>query len=381
VKLPRMRDQGACCNYSGLRTTEPSHDTFSDRFGVITRRTIAGEGIDSLTMKIVQTIAATLSVLGIVFGTGCDFCKPKESSGRSAERLTLGTVPVDAASLVWVAKRQGYFAQQEVDIDIRLYETGNLAVQDLRAGKLDLATALVFVTLRHCIQCSDLRIIAGLVEGQTHELVARRDRGITAPVDLKNKRVGISRSTSSEYYFNLMMLLANVKPEDVRIVDLLPFEQVGALLKGDIDAGILYEPYSSRVKKELGSNAVSWSAQSGQNDYGLLVGTRETIEKRSDAIARFLTALASAESLINNDRGRAMAIVAKELGDKHVASSWKNLKFELSLHRPLVLKMEAELRWLRSASDAPKSNVPDVYQLIYFDALRAVANEKIGMTQ
>ncbi len=342
---------------------------------------MAAKGNGRLTKKIIGILLASISALGLVIGAGCDSSKPRKPSGSSAERLSVGTVAVDLSSLIWVAKGRGYFTEQGLDIDIKLYDTGTLALRDVLAGKLDLATATEWAAVRHCLERPDVRIISILVEAQDQELVARRDRGITQRSDLRNKRVGVALNTSSEYYLNLMLLLEKMQSEDVRMVDLLASEQVKAITRGDIDAAMLWEPFATMAKKELGTNAVSWEGQSGQDEYGLLLGTQGTIEKRSGAIRRFLGALASAEAFIRNDRNGAMGIVAKELEDRHLESSWKNHRFVLGLHRPLVLKMKAELQWLRSVPGTGHGEVPDVYELIHFDALRSVAKERIEIIQ
>jgi len=105
------------------------------------------------------------------------------------------------------------------------------------------------------------------------------------------------------------------------------------------------------------------------------------IEKQPDAIRKFLMALRSAETLIAENPDEAMKVVARELRERHVKTSWGNHKFLLGLHRPLVLKMEAELIWLSSASGADQSSLPDAYDAIHFDALGSIANEKIEMLQ
>jgi ABC-type nitrate/sulfonate/bicarbonate transport system substrate-binding protein len=330
-------------------------------------------------MKLIRMVFATLSALGLVMGTGCDSSKPKMSFGRSAERLAVGTLAIDQSSLIWVAKGQGYFSDQGLDIDISLYETGNLAMQALFAGKLDLVTASEFGALRIGLQCPDIRVVSILDEAQDQVLVARRDRGVTRLSDLPNKRIGVALNTCSEYYLALLLVLEKIRPEDVTIVDLLPSKQIKAIVEGDIDAAMVWEPFATIAKRELGTNAVSWPGQSGQDEYWLLCSIQKTIEKRFDAIRRFVAALASAEAFIKNHRERAMGIVAKELGEFHVKSSWENHRFGLGLHRPLVLKMEAELEWLKSSPAGPPADRLDVYDFIHVDVLRSVAKEKIEM--
>lgn len=332
-----------------------------------------------MARKIIGILLASLSLLGLLIGTACESTTPKQATGGPVERLTLGTSAVDLSALIWIAKAKGFFTEQRLDMDYKLYESGHLALKDLLAGKLDLATATEFAAVRLGLDRPDFRIISILDQARDQQLVARRDRGISTPADLKNKRVGVARNTSSEYYLQLLVVLEKMQSEDVHTVDLLPSGQVTAIAQGDTDAAMVWEPFVTMMKGELGKNAVSWSGQSGQDEYWLLLGTIGTIEKQPHAIRRFLSALASAEEFVKNHESGAMEIMAKHLGDRHLGSLWKNHRFRLGLHRPFVLKMEAELKWIKSRGGTRQSEIPDLSGFIYFDALNAVDPKKNKM--
>jgi hypothetical protein len=156
-----------------------------------------------------------------------------------------------------------------------------------------------------------------------------------------------------------------MKSEDIQIVNLLPSEQMKALTEGDVDAVMVWEPFATMAKQELGTNAVSWEGQSGQDEYWLLLSTAGVIEKKSRALRRFLAALASAEGFIKDNDIEAMGIVQKQLERRNLAAVWRNNRFGLGLHRPLILKMEAELEWVKSGPGTGQSDIPDVNNFVY----------------
>ena len=322
-------------------------------------------------MKI-RILLAVSFVLGLFAFTACDYPKSKVSPDGPVESLTLGTSAIALSSLIWVAKAKGYFAEQHLDIDFRLYESGHLAIGDLLAGKLDLATATEFGAVRHGLERADFRIISILSQAQDQQLVARRDRGITQLSDLKNKRVGVVKNTSADYYLHLLLILEKLQSEDIRVVNLMPSEQVTAITKGDVDAVMVWEPFATMAKQELGSNAVSWEGQSGQDEYWLLLSTTGVIEKKSPALRRFLAALSKAEDFIKNNDIEAMGIMQKQLESPNLAAVWRNNRFGLGLHRPLILKMEAELEWVIAGTGTGESDIPDLRDFVYFDALNSV---------
>ena len=118
--------------------------------------------------------------------------KSKTPSGESVESLTVGVMISDQSSLIWLAQDRGYFSAQGLDIKLKSCESGVVAVKDLLAGNVDLATAAETVFVHNMVERPDLRIIASMdrVEDEI-ELVARRDSGMTRISDLRDQRIGL----------------------------------------------------------------------------------------------------------------------------------------------------------------------------------------------
>ena len=328
-------------------------------------------------MKRIGIVVVLLSTLWIC--ASCDHRSSKAQTAQNLEKLNLGTSDTILSSLIWIAKERGYFSEQGLDINLKLYESGHLSVKDLLAGHLDLATATEFATMRAFMERPDLRIIATLDRAYDQQLVARKDSGIAKIADLRGKRIGVTKGSSSEYYLHLLLILHAVPWQEVHELNLLPSKQVKALANGDVDAVMLWEPFVTAAIKQLGPNGVSWPGQSELKEYWLVVSTSEIIGKRSRAIRLFLTALASAEDFIKHNDTKAKHIMASKLPGIFNNSLWQNHRFGLALDRPLVLKMEAQIRWLKAMHKANISKIPDVLELIYFDDLKSVRPEKIKM--
>lgn len=326
---------------------------------------------------IMRILLIALPALGLIAWTACDSLKSERSSDRPSESITVGTSAIGLSSLIWIAKGKGYFADQDLNINLKLYESGHVALKDLLAGNLDLATATEFAAVGRFLDRPDLRIISILDQAQDQHLIARKDHGIAQASDLAHKRVGLAKTSSSEYCFHFMMISEKIPLQDVHIVDLLPLEQVKAISKGDVDAIMVWEPFATMAKKELGANGLSWGARSGHEDYWLLLSTVEAIGKRSTAMRRFLAALVSAEELIKDNEAEARRVMAQELKDRYIDSLWKNHRFRLGLDHPLIMIMEAEMRWMNPRLGTRRSDVPDLLNFVYFDALNSVKPDRI----
>ncbi|HTY23428.1 MAG TPA: NrtA/SsuA/CpmA family ABC transporter substrate-binding protein [Desulfomonilaceae bacterium] len=328
-------------------------------------------------MKI-RTLMLLLSVVGLVALIGCEPPKSKTSPGGPMESLTLGTYAGDLSALIWIAEDQGYFAEHGLKIDVEFSESGLQAAKNLLEGKVDLATASEIVAARFFFERPDLRIITNLCESDNLKLVARKDHGITQLEDLKHKRIGVLCGSNAEFFLDLLMALHNIPSKEVQKVDLSPSRLVKAISKGDVDAGAVWEPFAMEATNNLGTNALSWPAQSGQSYYWLLLGTENTIKRRSRAVQAFVSSMISAEEFVKNHQDEAKGIVARKSGSSHhIEIVWKEIQFAVGLDHPLILTMETELRWMFPDLQTKQSDIPDILNFIYFDALRSVQPERI----
>ena len=330
----------------------------------------------------IRILLASLSLLCLLFWIGCDSPKPKTAPVESLENLTLGTAhPEDLGALIWIAEDQGYFAANGLKVNIKTYEAGVKAAKDLLAGKLDLATATDFVVARSILNGDDLRIICNIcdVGGETIKIAARKDHGIIQLSDIRGKRIGVALGSIGEFALDLLLVIQNIPIREIEKVDLSPSEQVDAISEGKVDAVITWEPFYSKISRELGANFVSWPIQSVQNYYWFLLGTSEGIRKRPQAIRNFVASLVSAENFMKKHMDESNRIVARKLGPNHIDSLWSELRFAVGLDDSMGLMMKAEMRWMNPDLHAKDSGVPDILPFIYFDALNSVQPDRIKM--
>jgi ABC-type nitrate/sulfonate/bicarbonate transport system substrate-binding protein len=324
----------------------------------------------------IRILLAFLSAVGLVALTGCDSPKSKTAPIGSTENLVIGTYSGDLSALFWIAKDRGYFSDQGVNVELRTQESGLASLAELLTGKVDLATMTEFVFARQVLEHPELRMLSVVGQTDNTKLVARKDRGVTRISDLKNKRIGLVRDSIADYHLHLFLLLHKISGQDVQIEDLPPSEEVKAVIRGDIDAALVWEPFAGQMLEGLGKNAVSWSAQSGQDYYWLLVGADGTVRKRTSAIRGVLAALALAEDFVKNRRDEAKRIVASRIGSNHMPELWETSEFTLTLSRPVILAMEAELAWMNAGQRIQKFKAPDLVNYIHFEALESVNPEK-----
>ena len=150
-----------------------------------------------------RRIKATSILIAFSMIALSSFCCQKGSDGKYAgpiEKITLGVVAVESSSLVYIADARGMFKDHGLDVTIIDFPDGVKASDDLLKSRLDVAVVSDFIFVTRSFKRNDLRIFASIFRGDTFEIIARKDRGITEPADLKCRRIGLTRGTVLDFF-------------------------------------------------------------------------------------------------------------------------------------------------------------------------------------
>jgi len=261
-----------------------------------------------------------------------------------------------------------------------VYEAGKYAVTDLLAGKLDAALASEMVAAEQILEgASLLRILTSIATLDMNSIVADRARGISRPVDLKGKTVGVTRGTTGEFFLGVFLTFQGLTLEDVQLVNLRPKELQAALAQGRVAAVSTWEPFAEEVKTALGDRGLAWSSQCGQDYYWLLLSAAPTVAGKQPALVRLVRALARAQAFVAQHPGAARGILAARLGwtPAYLGRFWPQGKYALQLNQALVLAMENEAYWLLNHHLAPPQPVPNFLAYMDTSVLAAAKPEAV----
>jgi ABC-type nitrate/sulfonate/bicarbonate transport system substrate-binding protein len=318
-------------------------------------------------------IAVPVCLIAILWKPAC----AGSAFGGPRETLSLGTVLIKRSALILVADTKGYFADEGLDVSLKFYDSGLLAVNDMLAGKLDLSTAapLVVVNKNRDDNHPKLKIVTEVGKSEDIRIVGRKDHGLTNPRDLVGKKVGVMRDTEPAFYLNLFCVFHGLPFESINRVELGSDQQLNALEKGEVDAIIIWEPMATKAARILGPNAVVWAGQGRLASGWMLLATPEILSERPEAIRRLLAGLLSAEKFISEHENEAKNIVARRLNVQDPGSGWEKNDYKIALSRQFLLAMEFRARWL--GKDKPGFRVPNLLNSFHFDSLESIAPERI----
>ncbi len=305
----------------------------------------------------------------------------KPAVPQKAEKLKIAIYPDTVSALIYIAQEQGFFKRHGLDVSLEDYQTGVFAVNGLTAGKADAATATEFVLAIQGFKRQDLRAVAVISFSDSMEVVARRDRGIKTPEDLKGKTIGVPKTTIADFFLNTFLAFKGILPGEVRTVDLKPTDLIAAFSDGKIDAVSCFPPFSDTMKKNLAGNTISWPIQGGQ-EYQLVVMVKdELIKTRPIVVTGLLKGVVEAEDFLKTHEKEAQDIVARmaKIDRDVIGSSWAKTRFHIRLDQSLLTLMEDEGRWAIRTRLVEAKKVPNYLPFLYLEGLEKVRPDSVGV--
>ncbi|MBI1985229.1 MAG: ABC transporter substrate-binding protein [Rhodospirillales bacterium] len=305
--------------------------------------------------------------------------------GTTDEVLRIGLPLQPDIAIVLVALKQGYFADQGLRIAVTEYPSGKIALMEgLFAGKEDLVTAPDVLIALSGFDRNDFKIIATIYAVDNHNrVIARKDRGISTPRDLRGKRIATQSASAVHFFLSLFLANHGIADHEVEITFAAPHRLPEILSSGAVDAISMREPIISQAKVLLGGNAVVFDAPGLYDQTVQVVVSDAFLDKRPDAVVKILRALIRAEEYVQADSAAAKRIVAERLGiaPAQVAAVWPRRPPRVSLDQSLLSRLEAQARWAIRNKLVNTPTVPNYLNVIYLRGLDAVKPRAITVVR
>lgn len=218
------------------------------------------------------------------------------SSGAEPLHIFAGSSPIFAP--VFVADQKGFFKAEGLDVTVRPFASGAEATEGFRFGAAEFLVA-ADVPLIYLLAGGDTVMLAQFSQNPDMLLMIG-PTGMPDASALKGKRVGIASKSAAEYMLNNYLKRAGMSFSDIERVDLAPFDQVPALVRGDVYALSTWKPFDSKIAALSGNKYIAASYNSKENYivFSGIVAKKDFLKHNPDAASRLLKALVKATDYI-----------------------------------------------------------------------------------
>jgi NitT/TauT family transport system substrate-binding protein len=182
------------------------------------------------------------------------------SAAPQATRISVGVLNILPDAPVILMRERGYLAEQGLDADYQVFDSGARMVQPLAVGQLDFAPGSPSVGLFNAVARGvNLKIVADWVSGApghpVNWIVARKDLVDSGAVrdyaDLRGRRVAISaRGTSAHVQVGRMAERGGFSLAEIDLVEIGYPDMAAALLGRSIDVAVMTEPGVTRAEEQ-----------------------------------------------------------------------------------------------------------------------------------
>jgi NitT/TauT family transport system substrate-binding protein len=300
---------------------------------------------------------------------------------QEKSKIVLGCETSILPSAVWIAENKGYFHEEGLNIEIEEFGSGRTALKTmLEEGGLDMVTAAQTPVVFNSFKRNDYAITAGMVYSYNDVFVlARKDRGIKTPSDLKGKTIGISKGSTGHFFLGLFLIYNDMDISSVQILDLEATKLAEALDKGGVDAISTWQPHISNAKKALGENALLLPTGGIFREDFYFISSKNFIKTHPETLKKFLRAIEKGEAFIQKNKMESIKIVSERLKTSPdiVTAAWDEYVFQLFLDQAILVCLEDEARWMIDNKLTDKTVIPNYLDYIYIDALDEVKTEAV----
>ena len=300
-------------------------------------------------------IGLAMMLVSVLLLTACssDTASNKEGSKDKTVYFKYPNNPV--FDLVYLADELGYFKKTS----IRPKYIGKVASPQIiplvGTGDIDFGTRMVPLVISAIASGADIKVIAAggetLKDAPHMKYFVRKDSGIKEAKDLEGKTIGInSFGACSEYVTKTWLKKQGVNIDSIKWVVIPDQDNEQAVLKGDVDLGIIHPPHSGSAahNKELTALWTDYDLDQGLGGMSPYSVNGKFAKEHPQAVKDFVGAIAKAGNWVTDHPDEARKIIAKRLGmDVNKVERYAFVKNQLITEAPVqyyidVLEDESE---------------------------------------
>ncbi|MCX7152947.1 MAG: ABC transporter substrate-binding protein [Proteobacteria bacterium] len=320
-------------------------------------------------MMIRARSVATAAIFALFFFGGAG------AQAQALKKLVLFGQPSVNNDAVWMAIEYGYFKEQGLDVEYRVFPSGTTAFQTFRTGQGDIVMTGDLPSVQYFFENPGQYQTFAVMERDAKGYVAIARKDIRKAQDLVGKTVATRVGSTGSWFISEYLSKNGVNPAGTTVKNLDTQLLPVALCKGDISAFFIWQPIGSRTLEICPNDVHQLTDAVGYIQGYLVAGARPELLNSADGadrIQRFLRAVLKGRDKAEKDFAAVAAYAAKtySLSEKATRDQWETNTRPIAIDKVYFQDFCSLSKWAQSTG-ITKQPV-DFSKLTWPNGLRAV---------
>jgi NitT/TauT family transport system substrate-binding protein len=276
---------------------------------------------------------------------------------------------------IWMAIDNGYFKEQGLDVEYRVFPSGTTAFQTFKTGQGDIVMTGDLPSVQYFFQNPGQYQTIAAIERDAKGYVVMARKDIKKPQDLAGKIIATRVGSTGSWFISEYLTKNGVDPKSTTIKNLDTQLLPTALCKGEIAAFFIWQPIGSRTLEICPNDAYQLSDATGYIQGYLVAGARPEFLNTpdgADKVTRFLRAIMKGRDKAEKDFRAVAAYAAKtySLSEKATRDQWETNTRPIALDKVYYQDFCSLSKWARG--EGLTKEPVDFSKLTWPNGLRAI---------
>jgi NitT/TauT family transport system substrate-binding protein len=294
---------------------------------------------------------------------------------QALKKITLFGQPSVNNDAIWMALANGYFKEQGLEVEYRVFPSGTTAFQTFKTGQGDIVMTGDLPSVQYFFQNPGQYQTFAAIERDSKGYVVVARKEISRPQELAGKTIATRVGSTGSWFISEYLSKNGVDPKSATIKNLDTQLLPAALCKGDIAAFFIWQPIGSRTLEICPKDAHYLSDATGYIQGYLVAGARPEFLNSADGadrIVRFLRAIMKGRDKARQDFA-AVAAYAQQtysLSEAATREQWETNIRPIALDQIYYQDFCSLSKWAQGAGIT--SQPLDFTKLTWPNGLRAI---------
>lgn len=288
--------------------------------------------------------------------------------------VTIAVSKTPLSTPFYVAKSINAFDETCVKVEYSEVMGGQIAFEKMINGEVDFGTSSDSVIAFKSLTKQPFVTHAMFVQSDNDvKLITRTSDMVESVIDLKGKKVGVTKGTASEYLFSTLLAIEGLTMEHVQLFHYQSDELIHGFSNNEVDAIVSWEPFAFEASQFFGEQIKIHDTKSLSTlSFNLISQTanNKLVEKAKCVIQGLQTAI---NYIVSHPKeSKKIVIDELKLDPEFIDWVWPDYIFKLGLNQSLILNINSQAIWFVETQMSEFKEIPNSESFIDSRALLQV---------